>query len=128
MESNKEASRRGGAAGAFTEEQATFLAENLIGRLATVSSSGQPHVVPVAYRFDGRTITFGGWNLEKSLKFRNMMFNQKVAFVVDEIVSTKPWQVRGLEVRGRAEPIREKGVVTGVRIIPVNIRGWGLEG
>lgn len=128
MESNREAGKRRGDAGYFNEEQAAFLAENLIGRLATASPSGQPHVVPVAYRFDGRTITFGGWNLEKSLKFRNMMSNEKVAFVVDEIVSTKPWRVRGLEVRGRAEPIREEGVVTGVRIIPVNIRSWGLEG
>jgi pyridoxamine 5'-phosphate oxidase family protein len=128
MESNREAGKSRGAAGYFTEEQAAFLAENIIGRLATVSPSGQPHVVPVAYRFDGRAITFGGWNLERSLKFRNMMSNQKVAFVVDEVVSTRPWRVRGLEVRGRADPIREDGVVTGVRIIPVNIRSWGLEG
>ena len=127
MESEPQASKGRGSAGYFTEEQAAFLAENLLGRLATVSLSGQPHVVPVAYRFDGRTITFGGWNLERSLKFRNMMANQKVAFVVDEIVSTRPWRVKGLEIRGRAEPIRGKEGVTGVRIIPVNIRSWGLE-
>ncbi|HMD78733.1 MAG TPA: PPOX class F420-dependent oxidoreductase [Nitrososphaerales archaeon] len=128
MESEPQASRRRGAASSFTEEEAAFLAENFLGRVATVSLSGQPHVVPVAYKFDGKTITFGGWNLEKSLKFRNMMSNQKVAFVVDEIVSTRPWRVRGLEVRGRAEPIRGSEGVTGVRIIPVNIRSWGLKG
>ena len=128
MESKRKASTERLSAVSFTEEQATFLAESIIGRIATVSSSGQPHVVPVAYRFDGSTITFGGWNLEKSLKFRNMMSNENVAFVVDEIVSTRPWKVRGLEIRGRAEPIRSDEGVTGVRIIPVNIRSWGLEG
>lgn len=128
MESRPESGKRRSSPGIFTEEEASFLAENLIGRLATVSASGQPHVVPVAYRFDGKTISFGGWNLEKSLKFRHMMANDKVAFVVDEIVSTRPWRVRGLEVRGKSEPIRGSEGVTGVRIIPVNIRSWGLEG
>ncbi len=111
----------------FTEEQAQFLAENFIGRLATASMSGQPHVVPVGYRFDGSTITFGGWNLARSLKFRNLMANEKVAFVVDDVVSVKPWKVRGVEVRGRAEPVISKDGTTMVRIIPLNIRSWGLR-
>jgi pyridoxamine 5'-phosphate oxidase family protein len=116
-----------GGAKAFTEAQAQFLAENFIGRLATSSASGQPHVVPVAYRFDGSTIAFSGRNLTSSLKFRQMMANNKVAFVVDDVVSHNPWRVRGVEVRGRAEPVDADGVTT-VRIIPLNIRSWGLTG
>ncbi len=116
-----------GSVGAtFSELEAEYLAENLIGRLATSSESGQPHVVPVSYRFDGEAITFGGWNLAKSLKFRNLMANDKVAFVVDDLVSTKPWRVRGVEIRGRAEPVKTPDGVTIVRIIPLNIRSWGL--
>jgi pyridoxamine 5'-phosphate oxidase family protein len=110
----------------FTEAEAEYVAENFIGRVATSSSSGQPHVVPVGYRFDGAVITFGGRNLAKSLKFRNLMSNDKVAFVVDDIVSTKPWKVRGVEVRGRAEPVASDDGVTMVRIIPLNISSWGL--
>jgi len=110
----------------FTEAEAGYLADNFIGRLATASASGQPHVVPVSYSFDGGTVVFGGWNLEGSLKFRNLMVNPKVAFVVDEVVSAKPWRVKGVEIRGRAEPIRSGESVTGIRIIPVNIRSWGL--
>ncbi len=110
----------------FSEVEAEYLAENLIGRLASSSESGQPHVVPVTYRFDGEAITFGGWNLVKSLKFRNLMANDKVAFVVDDLVSTKPWRVRGVEIRGRAEPVKTPDGVTMVRIIPLNIRSWGL--
>ena len=114
------------AGATFSELEAEYLAENLIGRLATSSGSGQPHVVPVTYRFDGEAITFGGWNLAKSLKFRNLMANDKVAFVVDDLFSTKPWRVRGVEIRGRAEPIKTPDGVTMVRIIPLNIRSWGL--
>jgi len=116
----------GSEAAAFSEPQAGYLAENFMGRVATASASGQPHVVPVTYRFDGKTITFSGWNLTKSLKFRNLMANNRVAFVVDDVVSTRPWRVRGLEVRGRAEQFRTTDGVTMIRIIPLNIRSWGL--
>jgi len=117
---------KGHEASFFSELEAEYLAENLIGRLATSSASRQPHVVQVTYRFDGATITFGGWNLTKSLKFKNLMANDKVAFVVGDLVSTKPWRVRGVEIRGRAEPEKTPGGVTIVRVIPLNIRSWGL--
>jgi pyridoxamine 5'-phosphate oxidase family protein len=102
------------------------LAENLLGRIATVSPSGQPHVVPVAYNSDSRSSTFGGWNLAKSLKFRNLTANPRVAFVVDEVVPLGPWRVRGVEVRGKAEPVRAEDGVTAGSTFPVNIRSWGL--
>jgi pyridoxamine 5'-phosphate oxidase family protein len=117
----------GRALPAFTEGEAEFLAENFLGRVATVSPSGQPHVVPVSYRFDGSSIVFGGWNLAKTLKFRNLSANSKVAFVVDEIVSTKPWRVRGVELRGVAEVVRSEDGGTFVRIIPENVRSWGFR-
>jgi pyridoxamine 5'-phosphate oxidase family protein len=120
------ADRRKGAA-LLSEAEAGFLAENFIGRLATVSIDGQPHVVPVAYRFDGTSVSFGGWNLTKSLKFRNLASNPKVAFVVDEIVSTRPWRVRGVEVRGVAELVKEDGDEVYVRISPKRVSSWGLE-
>ncbi len=110
----------------FTEREAEYLAENMLGRIATASPSMQPHVVPVAYRFDGRNIFFGGWNLTKSLKFRNLTGNNKVAFVVDEVVLTKPWRVKGLEVRGTAEPVRTRDNATLVKITPHTVRSWGL--
>lgn len=112
---------------AFTELEAQFLAESFIGRIATASPDGQPHVVPVTYRFDGSTIAFGGWNLVKSLKFMNLMSNPKVAFVVDDLVSTRPWRVRGVEVRGIAEPVKGENGIVFVRISPKRVRSWGLE-
>ena len=119
--------RRGQPRASFTEAEAEYLSENFIGRVATASSSGEPHVVPVAYRFDGSAIIFGGWDLARSLKFRNLMANDKVAFVVDDVVSINPWKVRGMEVKGIAKPVTAEDGVTMVSIIPLNIRSWGLR-
>ncbi len=112
---------------AFSESEAEFLAENMLGRLATVSQSDQPHVVPVTYRFDGASIYFGGWNLHKSLKFKNLLANDRVAFVVDEIVSARPWRVRGVEVRGRAQLEEKDGDTPLVKITPKAVRSWGFK-
>ncbi|MDG6985486.1 MAG: PPOX class F420-dependent oxidoreductase [Nitrososphaerota archaeon] len=107
----------------FSENEASYLAESFLGRLATASPEGEPHVVPVSYRFDGRTITFGGWNLTSSLKYRHLTANDRVAFVVDDVLSVDPWRVRGVEVRGRAEPMTVDGVSM-VRIIPLEVRSF----
>ncbi len=110
----------------FSEREAEYLAENILGRIATVSRSMQPHVVPVVYSFDGHDIFFGGWNLTRSLKFRNLTANTKVAFVVDEIVSARPWRVKGVEVRGTAAPVIGENGAPMVRITPEKVRSWGL--
>jgi len=70
----------------FSEKESTFLKEQRLGRIATVSSNMQPHVVPVAFEFDGSYLYFGGWNLKNSLKFKNILQNNKVAFVVDDLI------------------------------------------
>jgi pyridoxamine 5'-phosphate oxidase family protein len=40
-----------------------------------------------------------------SQKFRNVMRNGSIAFVVDDIASIQRWRVRCLEIRGIAEAI-----------------------
>lgn len=110
----------------FAEKEAEYLAENFIGRLATSSTSSQPHVVPVAYSFDGKDIYFSGYNLAHSLKYRHIKANNRVAFVVDDLVSTKPWKARGVEVRGIAETVETEGGIT-VKIKPTRVVSWGLE-
>jgi pyridoxamine 5'-phosphate oxidase family protein len=110
----------------FSDAETEYLSENVLGRLATVSREMQPHVVPVAYRFDGSNFFFSGFNLAKSLKYRNLTSNSKVAFVVDDIVSTHPWRVRGVEIRGDAEPHVADGNVVLLRIRPNAVRSWGL--
>lgn len=109
----------------FTEKEIKFLTESRLARLGTSSRDGQPHVVPIAFEFDGEAIYFSGWNLRKSLKFRNILDNRKVALVIDDIVSVKPWSPRGMEIRGIAEVIETNGKVS-VKIVPIRKVSWGL--
>jgi len=109
----------------FNEVEAEYLAEQRLGRVATVSSAREPHVVPVAYEFDGSYIYFSGWNLARSRKFRNILDNNRVAFVVDDFASTNPWRPRGIEVRGVAEKMDCDGTLC-VRIVPLRKVSWGL--
>jgi pyridoxamine 5'-phosphate oxidase family protein len=109
----------------LSERQADLLCHGGLGRLATVSTDGQPHVVPVTYEFDGQYIYFGGWNLSRSLKYRNLLHNKKVAFVVDQVLSVSPWRVRGVEIKGVAEVLQEDGR-SYVRISPRSASSWGL--
>ena len=110
---------------AFTEREAVFLCHGGLARVATASGDGQPHVVPVAFEFDGRYIYFSGRLLAKSLKFRHLLQNQKVAIVIDDVVSVSPWRARGVEVRGVAELLSVDGRPY-VRISPLAKASWGL--
>lgn len=96
-----------------------------MGRVATVSPNLQPHVVPVGYRFDGKNIYFMGHNIRNTLKFKNIERNSRVAFVVDELVSTNPWRVRGVEVRGSADIVEIDGQ-TWIKIRPQRKVSWGF--
>jgi pyridoxamine 5'-phosphate oxidase family protein len=110
---------------AFSDREARFLCQGGLGRVATVSPDGQPHVVPVAYEFDGEFLYFSGRNLARSLKYNHISKNQRVAFVVDDVVSFSPWRARGIEIRGVAEILLERGHPY-VRITPLSKATWGL--
>ena len=81
----------------FTESESEFLSESMLGRVATVSPNLEPHVVPVTFEFDGQYIYFSGYNLSESLKFHNLEQNNRVAFVVDDLVSVKPWRGKSIQ-------------------------------
>ena len=110
----------------FTDEEVAFLTQSRLARVATASSEGQPHVVPVVYEFDGTAFYFTGWNLEKSLKFQNLVQNKKVAIVVDDLVTVSPWRPRGVEVRGVAE-LGSEGGRPYVKVCPMVKRSWGFR-
>ena len=121
---------------AFTQQEIEYLASQRLGRLATVGSDGQPHVVPVGFRYnpDQDTIDIGGHDFTKRKKWRDVHANPKVAFVVDDIVSFQPWTVRGIEIRGDAEVLQSGGKAVVpffddemFRIKPRRIYSWGLQ-
>lgn len=122
----------------FTKEEITYLQENKLGRLATAAAECQPHVIPVTYLFneDEDTIDVGGLNFGSGKKWRDVLVNTKVAFLVDDVIGP-PRRARAVETRGKAE-IHETGGETinprfpnfasqFIRIRPTRIVSWGIE-
>ena len=121
---------------AFTEDERHYLLSDFrLGRLATVGSDGSPHVVPTAFRYNQEldTIDIGGHDFAKRKKYRDVLRNPAVAFVVDDLASVNPWHVRGVEIRGEVEVLATGGTELGrgfdpqmFRITPRRIVSWGL--
>jgi pyridoxamine 5'-phosphate oxidase family protein len=122
----------------FTDEEREYLLSGgPLGRLATAGPDGMPHVVPTGFRYnqDRDTIDVGGHDFATRKKYRDVLSNPKVAFVVDDLVSVSPWRVRGIEIRGEAEVLDTGGTELGrgfapemFRITPKRIVSWGLGG
>jgi pyridoxamine 5'-phosphate oxidase family protein len=112
-----------------------YLASQRLGRLATVDPQGAPQNNPVGFRYNAElgTIDIGGRNMGASRKFRNLARNPRVAFVVDDIASVQPWRVRCVEIRGRAEALRDvvpyaRGMSAEIiRVYPERVISFGLD-
>ncbi|TMR41958.1 PPOX class F420-dependent oxidoreductase [Actinomadura geliboluensis] len=116
----------------LTDIEREYLSTQRLGRLATVGPKGDPQNNPVgfAYNAETGTIDIRGWNLAESRKYRNLRDNDQVAFVVDDLASVQPWRVRGVEVRGRAEPAvveGPQGADDVIRIHPRVVFSWGID-
>jgi pyridoxamine 5'-phosphate oxidase family protein len=111
----------------FTDEEIRYLQGSRLARVATVGKDGTPHVVPVGWSFDTDTdaIEIGGFDLERTKKYRDVARTGRAAVVIDDIASVDPWRVRGVEIRGRAEAIDKPRPV--IRIHPERIVSWGIE-
>lgn len=114
--------------GVFSEVELSYLlGERRLARLATVGADGTPHIAPVGWTYNSQheAIDIGGHDLQRSKKYRDVAKTGRAAVVIDDIASVDPWHVRGVEVRGRAEAIREPRPL--VRIHPERVISWGLE-
>jgi pyridoxamine 5'-phosphate oxidase family protein len=120
----------------FTDHELAYLAAQQLGRLATVQPNGTLQNSPVSFGWNAatQTIDIGGYHMADSQKYKNVAKGSQVAFVVDDIKSVQPWQVRCLEIRGTAEAIGEpvdsaSPVGTGpiIRIHPARIISWGID-
>ena len=120
----------------LTALQRDYLADQLLGRLATTGSDHKPHVVPTSFSYNVElgTIDVGGHHVATTKKYRDVQANGWAAIVVDDLVSTDPWTPRMLEIRGRAEAIPTGGAHLGpgfgdgfIRIYPEKINSYGIE-
>ena len=120
----------------FTEAEAAYLASQPLGRLATVQRNGTLQNSPVGFTYnaDLDTIDITGHGMAGSQKYRNVRANGRVAFVVDDIKSRQPWQIRCLEIRGTAETVPPPDAAADprgfdgaiIRITPTRIISFGL--
>ena len=110
----------------FTEAELAYLRTQRLGRLATIAPDGTLQNSPVGFGVEAETgvISIHGRDLGNTKKFHNVAANGKVAFVVDDIVSLEPWNVRCLEIRGTAEALSVENPV--IRIHPRRIISWGM--
>ena len=118
----------------FTPEEIAYLQSQRLGRLATVSERGEPHVVPVGFRYNPEqdSIDIGGHNIVPTKKYRDAVRYGRVAFVVDDVLP--PWKPRMIEVRGTVQGLPEggKAIVEAfspeiLRITPTRIISFGLN-
>ncbi len=119
----------------FTEQEIAYLGTQRLGRLATVGADGNPHVVPVGFRYNPATdtIDIGGHALPTTRKWRDIQRQPRVAFVVDDVLP--PWQPRMVEIRGDVELLARGGKDLLphfgdelMRLHPTQIVSFGLEG
>ena len=117
----------------FSEKEIDYLQSQRIGRLATVSPEGEPHVVPLRFKYnpEADAIDLVGSDLGSTKKYRNAQATGRIAFVLDDISDGKP---RGIEVRGNAEihPTGGESLMRNVgpafiRLIPSRIATWGID-
>lgn len=120
---------------ALTDTERAYLQSQPLGRLATVDAAGAPQNNPVGVFLDEETgdIVVGGHAMGATRKFRNVGASAQVALVIDDLVSTDPWTVRGLEIRGTAValsdvdppvPFMSREVI---RVTPTWVAAWGLD-
>lgn len=98
----------------FTTGELEFLRSQRIGRFATVSPSGWPHVVPVMYAVDdGGALEFD----VDGVKLRNITAEPRAAMVVDAMGPK-----RGVAIQGRVRLIGPERA----RLEPTHKFSWGL--
>jgi pyridoxamine 5'-phosphate oxidase family protein len=124
-----------GGSVSFTNEEIAYLRSQPIARLATIGPDAQPDAVPVGFEFDGTDFWVGGSgdSVLRTRKFRNIEAGyQKVALVVDDLVSFDPFIARGIRVYGDADgPVERMGMVGSgfyLRITPRISWSWNMAG
>jgi len=82
----------------FSQQEYVFLIKQQVGRLATVTKQGVPHVAAVSYANDEGLIYIS--TDYESKKGRNIRRNNRVAFIVDDYIN---WEKTfGVIIEGEA--------------------------
>jgi pyridoxamine 5'-phosphate oxidase family protein len=117
------------AMSAFTDAELAYLSGQPLGRIATAQPGGTLQVSPVGFHHNAEldTIDVSGHGMATSRKYRNVADNGRVAFVVDDLASVRPWRPRCVEIRGRAETVTDSPTGPLIRIYPERIISFGVD-
>jgi pyridoxamine 5'-phosphate oxidase family protein len=110
----------------FTEAELMYLRTQPLMRFATASATGKPDVAPVTFEVDGDDIVTAGFDITRTVRYRNIQTNPRATLVIDDLASTDPWSPRGIKIIGTA--VIE--VIDGsprFRIRPEVIVSWALN-
>jgi len=101
MPSRAKGKGKGTSTFSLSRRELNYLKSHELGRLATSSGEGMPHVVPIIYALDGSSpviaVDYG------TKKLKNLRENQSAALLVDEYDPNS-----GILLQGRAE-VLERG-------------------
>jgi PPOX class F420-dependent enzyme/OxyR family protein len=125
----------------FNEAERSYLAGQMLGHLATVGPDGTPQVRPLGFRLNpDDTIDLGGPRLTDTQRYRNVVANPRVGFVVDDMTPDEPGAIRpgmgrGVEIRGHAETLTVDDPPVNpewfsheiIRIHPRRIISWHID-
>jgi pyridoxamine 5'-phosphate oxidase family protein len=126
----------------FSQKEIEYLNSQRLARIATAAVSTheersvQPDVVPVGFDFDGNYFYVEGMNILKSIKYKNILKNDRVAIVIDDLKTVNPWDPRGIKIYGTADvTTRQNGYMENtdhpnpqyIRISPKRKWSWGIE-
>jgi len=110
----------------FTDAELEYLSTQPLARIATASATGVPDVAAVGFGVDGDTLVTGGYDITKTVRYRNLLANPRATIVVDDLASVDPWAPRGVKVRGAATLEEVTGGMR-IRIVPEVIWSWHLN-
>ena len=111
---------------AYTDAELAYLRSQPLMRFATSSLSGRPDVAPVTFEVDGDDIVTAGFDIRRTVRYRNIESNPRATLVVDDLATVDPWSPRGIKIIGTAS-IEEVDGVPRFRITPEVIISWALN-
>ena len=74
----------------FTEQEQAYLKSQPLGRLGTASKTGRPDVAVVSFDFDAEYFYISGRDVKNTMKYKNILENPQVSFVVDDLKTVRP--------------------------------------
>ncbi|MCM3882684.1 pyridoxamine 5'-phosphate oxidase family protein [Frankia sp. R82] len=96
-----ETQRRGRKIALTPEELDTLLTEERLCRVATLTSSGAPHLSPLYFVWDGTSVWL--YSVVRSQRWTDLARDPRTAVVVDG--GTAFHELHGVELRGRFEAV-----------------------